>query len=99
MFAQLTLMIKFYVLFSVSEREIAAVFEQFLQFSGLSYAKNRLERAWFRDELHKKFQITDDFLMDRSMNCQFQIITYFRPCDSQMLHFRRRIMMQISRIT
>jgi len=43
--------------------EITSLLELFNKFSGGN--KNRLERIKFRDELHKSFQITDDFLMDR----------------------------------
>jgi len=46
-------------------QEITALLDIFNKFAGPTAQKNRLERIRFRDELHKSFQITDDFLMDR----------------------------------
>ncbi|KAK7494736.1 hypothetical protein BaRGS_00014134 [Batillaria attramentaria] len=44
-------------------KEITALLKLFAEFSGGN--KQRLERTQFRDELCDRFQITDDFLMDR----------------------------------
>ncbi|GFO37811.1 EF-hand calcium-binding domain-containing protein 1 [Plakobranchus ocellatus] len=51
-------------------REITSLLDIFMKFTQGGGHKHRLERVRFRDELHKSFQITDDFLMDR--NC-FQV--------------------------
>nr|KAG5705166.1 hypothetical protein BaRGS_030883 [Batillaria attramentaria] len=47
----------------VTYKEITALLKLFAEFSGGN--KQRLERTQFRDELCDRFQITDDFLMDR----------------------------------
>lgn len=44
-------------------KEVAALLQLFEEFSGGN--THRLERTQFRDELCKRFHITDDFLMDR----------------------------------
>ncbi|KAK3719181.1 hypothetical protein RRG08_009695 [Elysia crispata] len=46
-------------------REITSLLDIFMKFTQGCSNKHRLERVRFRDELHKSFQITDDFLMDR----------------------------------
>ena len=57
---------KKHIFIAVSSSEISSLLDIFNKFSSISGPKNRLERVKFRDELHKSFQITDDFLMDRS---------------------------------